>query len=95
MIVFKKIKFDESHVRSHARLYARSYAKLHARSHARLYDHRSCDCVVTIAFLLGVSFDKRVIVIKRYLQLDKKPLNLIGDKRKISAFINAKNLLAL
>ena len=30
-----------------------------------------------------------------YLQLGKKPLNLVGEQEKTSAFIDAKNLLAL
>ena len=47
------------------------------RSRARSHDLGSCDHDVIIAFFFGVSSDKRVFV-KSYLQLDKKPPNLIG-----------------
>ena len=65
--VFSLLKYDfgESRVRSRARLRVRSN------------NHRFCDHGITIAFFFGVSSDKQVIVIS-YLQLSKKPLNLIG-----------------
>ena len=33
-----------------------------ARSRVRLYDHRSCDHGITIAFAFGMSSDKQVII---------------------------------
>ena len=48
-----------------------SCVRLRARSH----DLGSCDYGITIAFPFGVSFNKQVIV-KNYLQLDKKLLTL-------------------
>ena len=73
MFASKKMRFNGSYIKSRARSYA--------RSHARLYNHRSYNYGVTIAFLFGISFDKRVIV-KSYLQLGKKPFNLIRKQEK-------------
>ena len=66
MFASKKMRFDESHIKSLA------------QSRVRSYDHGFFDYGITIAFLFGISSDKQVIV-KSYLQLDKKPLNLIGE----------------
>ena len=51
------------------------------RSRARSHDYRSCDHGITIAFVFGVSFNKQVIV-KNKLELDKKPPNPIGERRR-------------
>ena len=48
----------------------RSRARLNVGSH----DHGACGYGVTIDFLFALSSDKQVIV-KSYLQLDKKPPN--------------------
>ena len=45
------------------------------------YDYRSCDHGITIVFFFGVSSNKQ-IVIKSYLQLDKKPSNPTRERRK-------------
>ena len=50
--------------------------ELRIRSRTRSHNPGSCNYRVTIVFLFGVSFDKRIIVIS-YLQLGKKPPNLI------------------
>ena len=65
------MRFGGSHIRSHIKSHARSLTRSHTISYARSHDHRFYDHGVTIAFLFGVSFDKQVIV-KNYLQLDKK-----------------------
>ena len=57
----------------------RSHVRLRARSRGKSHDHKSCDHTVTIAFLLGVSSNKRIIV-KSYLELGKKPPNSTGEK---------------
>ena len=54
-----------------------SLGRSYVRSLARSHDRRSCDHGVTIAFFFGVSSNKQAIGIS-YLQLGKKPLNLIG-----------------
>ena len=51
------------------------------RSRPRSYNPGSCNHGVTIVFLFGVSFDKQMIV-KSYLELAKKLLNLIGETRE-------------
>ena len=52
-------------------------------SPVRSLDYKSCHYGITIAFLFVVSSDKQVIV-KSYLQLDKKSLNSIREiKRKL------------
>ena len=67
----------------------------HVRSHAGSHDYRSYDHGIKITFFFGVNSDKQVIV-KSYLQLNKKSLNFIRETRgKPSIFIDAKNLLAL
>ena len=64
MFASKKIRFDESYVKSHARSYARLHTRSNARSHARSYDYRSRDHGVTIAFFFGINFNKQIIVKK-------------------------------
>ena len=54
-----------------------SYNRLHARSH----NHKFCNYSITIAFFFSVSSNKKVIV-KSYLQLDKKPPNLIEKQEE-------------
>ena len=41
-----------------------------------------------------MSSNKQIIVKKSYLQLGKKPSNLIAEQEKRSTFINVKNLLS-
>ena len=82
MFAFKKMRFSESHVRSHA------------RSRVRSHNHKSCDYGITIAFLFGRRSDKQVIV-QIYLQSGKKPLNSIGEQEKNQCFYQFKELPSL
>ena len=65
-LLFKKMRFDKS--------YIKSYTRLHTRSH----DYKFCDHGIIIVFFFGVSFNKQVIV-KNYFQLGKKLLNTIRE----------------
>ena len=76
------MRFGGLYIRLYARSHAKSHARSNAKSYTRLYNHRSYDHGVTIAFLFGMS-SKKLVIVKSYFQLGKKkPLNPMGGQKE-------------